>query len=159
MKVLSFTTILQRYRDVLAASDAIEAWCQGKYQKPLTIMVGVNPGAPPNESDCPVFFMTEIHKAEGDGSESFTYMLSAFASVYTDSAPMTTDNVIEYAGVYDVDELGHLIIQELAAASDVAQIENVDVSLEAFRYPQYTIRMDIMFEIPHTIGGSDTINF
>ncbi len=86
-------------------------------------------------------------------------MLSSAVSVCDDSPPVNTDNVEEFQAVYDVDELAHLIIQELAAASDVAQITTAEMSLEAFRYPQFTVRIDITFEIPHTMGDSDVINF
>ena len=83
-------------------------------------------------------------------------MLSAAVSVYDERAPAVNGNVKEYLAAYDADDLAHMVVHELAAVIDIT---TVAMSLEAFRYPQFTVRMDITFEIPHTMGGSDTIDF
>lgn len=158
MKQLPLKTILQRYRDVIRDSAAIDTWCRATYGKPLTIIVGFDDKKRPPLSYCPSCVIFPGQKMEGDGADQFAYMTSVAWSIVNDQI-VITDNVREYAGVYESDDLGHLILSELASASDYP-IASVDYSLEAYsHYPQFPGRADLTVEIPQTMGGSDTINF
>ena len=96
---------------------------------------------------------------EGDGVDDFAHQTSIAWSIVNE-AIITTGNVREYLGVYESDELGQLIVSEVAAASNKAFIASVDYSLESYsHYPQFPGRAEITIEIPHTLGGSDVINF
>lgn len=96
---------------------------------------------------------------EGDGAESFAYHPSVAWSVVNEAVTQI-DNVKEYPGLYESDDFGHLILSELAGASEIAFITEVGYSIDECNHiPQFPGRADITIEIVQTLGGSDEINF
>ena len=151
---LKLSDILSRWRDAIQASQPIQDYCVTKYGKAPKLYVGMNSKQPPADSDCPFIVLYPGAKTEGLELQEYTYTLTIGWTILQ-STTSTADEVTEYAGVAECDDLGQLIYLELAQLSTDNPISTVDYSIEPVAYyPRFPGRMDITLKITSINGYS-----
>jgi hypothetical protein len=156
VSTLKLIDIIYKWRDALQASQAIQNYCTTKYSKVPKIYVGINGKTLPSGTDCPVIILYPGAKSEGLELQEYSYKLTVGWSV-NQEATVVTNNVTEYSGVAECDDLGQLIYLELAQLSTDNPISAVDYNIEPVAYfPQFCGRMDIMVKITPVNGYNIT---
>jgi hypothetical protein len=118
------------------------------------IYVGINGKNPPADSDCPLIILYPGAKSEGLELEEYSYKLTVGWAIVQE-ASTTTDNITEYSGVAECDDLGQLIYLELAELSAENPISEVHYSIEPVAYyPRFPGRMDITLKVTPVNGYS-----
>ena len=144
---LKLSDIIGKWRNALTASESIQNYCETKFTRKPKIYVGVNGKSMPADEDCPLIILYPGSKKEGLELQEYTYTLTVGWVILQEGAT-TVDNVIEYSGVAECDELGQLIYQELTGLSARNPISAVDYSIEPVAYyPRFPGRMDITIKI------------
>jgi len=154
VSTLKLSDIISKWRDALKASTSIQTYCTTKYSATPKIYVGINGKSAPADTDCPLIILYPGSKSEGLELEEYTYKLTV-AWIIIKEATTTTDNITEYTGVSECDELGQLIYQELAELSADSPISEVHYNIEPVAYyPRFPGRMDITLKITPVNGYS-----
>lgn len=144
---LKLSDIIGKWRNALTASESIQNYCTTKFTRKPKIYVGVNGKNMPADEDCPLIILYPGSKKEGLELQEYTYTLTV-GWVILQEGTTTVNNVIEYSGIAECDELGQLIYQELAGLSAKNPISAVDYSIEPIAYyPRFPGRMDITIKI------------
>ncbi|MEN6411983.1 MAG: hypothetical protein ABFC84_04335 [Veillonellales bacterium] len=154
ISTLKLSDITSKWRDALQASTPIQNFCTTKFNQAPKIYVGINGKNLPAAADCPLIILYPGAKLEGLELQEYTYKLTVGWIILRDAAT-TTNNVIEYSGVAECDQLGQLIYQELAGLNAKNPLSVVDYSIEPFAYyPRFPGRMDITLKITPVNGYS-----
>ncbi|WP_169313123.1 hypothetical protein, partial [Acetonema longum] len=114
---LSFKTILQRWRDTLAASGELKAFCQSRFGKAPTLIIHSHYAALPEESSCPCIILSPGYKIEGPNEDEFIYYVMIRWSIVNATIDTSTPGITEYTGLYDSDDFGQLIYSVLDQVS------------------------------------------
>jgi len=162
---LKLKTMAMVWRDVLMNSQKIKDFCQQKYEKVPTIFMGVNGRDLPDKKYCPAIFILPGIKTEGADQDVLSYGICVSWSICQPKAIVDgvekaeavriTGNVIEMLGMYECDDFGQLIYDELQAALleigfPITKVEyNIDT--QAF-YPQFPGYMVLTTEIEPAMG-------
>jgi hypothetical protein len=154
VSTLKLSGITSKWRDALKASTSIQNYCTAKYSQTPKIYVGINGKKMPADTDCPVIILYPGAKTEGLELKEYIYKLTV-GWIILQAATTTTNNITEYTGVAECDELGQLIYQELAGLSTDNPISAVNYSIEPVAYyPRFPGRMDITIKITPVNGYS-----
>jgi hypothetical protein len=154
VSTLKLSDIMGKWLDALKTSAAIQNYCTAKYGQAPKIYVGINGKNPPAASDCPMIVLYPGAKSEGLELQEYIYKLTVGWTILQDAAT-TTDNITEYLGVVECDELGQLIYLELAGLSTNNPISVVNYSIEPVAYyPRFPGRMDITLKVTPVNGYS-----
>lgn len=146
------TTVMKKWRDILAADPAVKAFCLSKYGKEPMIFLGNDVRNSPEEDSCPYIMLLPGDKVEGMLKE-YEYQASIGWVIYQEEVTVT-GNVVEFNGLTEVDELGQLILKAVNEGGSVP-FKRIDYDIDYMAMqPQYGGRMDIKIEIPFTIGGT-----
>ncbi|TCL76820.1 hypothetical protein EDC14_1001102 [Hydrogenispora ethanolica] len=156
---LLLTGIIAGWRDRLRQSQTIHDFCQAKYGKAPAIFVGSDPARPPADADCPYILIQPGWKTEGTDRKQYRYAVPVqWAIVNPDRT--AADGVTELAGIYDCDQLGQLILDEIAQASPANPISYVkyfpltEEALASGGYsPRFTGAMEVKLYIVPAMGG------
>jgi hypothetical protein len=124
LPTMTLQSIVKKWRDAIKNSSAISAFCKEKYGKDLTIFVGYNGKKPPHDEDCPFVVIFPGTKTEGLGEPEYQYMVSVGWAIIQSSIEVI-DGVHEVQGVYETDQLGQLIYETIAVASNNYPITHV----------------------------------
>jgi hypothetical protein len=147
VSTLKLRDITSKWRDALQTSSSIKNYCLTKYNKMPKIYVGLNGKNMPADADCPIIILYPGTKTEGLELKEYTYKLTVVWIILQD-ATTTKDNITEYLGVTECDELGQLIYQEIAGLSTKNPISTVDYNIEPVAYyPRFPGRMEITLKI------------
>lgn len=156
---LALTAIMARWRDRLRDSAALADFCQSRYGKPPAIFVGIDPAAPPAESDCPYIAIQTGYKIEGTDWKHYRYAVSVRWAV-VNPAKTTIGGVTELDGIYDADQLGQIILSELAQASPsqtIGYVKYYPLTAEALQSaaygPKFEGGMEIKVYVTPAMGG------
>ena len=154
VSTLKLSDITSKWRDTLQASTSIQNYCTTKYSKTPKIYVGINGKQMPADADCPLIILYPGAKSEGPELQEYTYKLTVGWTILQ-AAITTTNNITEYSGARECDELGQLIYLELAGLSAKNPISAVNYSIEPVAYyPRFPGRMDITIKITPVNGYS-----
>lgn len=154
ISTLKLSDIISKWRDALQTSTTIQNYCTSKYNQRPKIYVGINGKNPPTDTDCPLIILYPGAKSEGLELKEYAYKLTVGWTIFQ-TAVTTTDNLTEYSGVTECDELGQLIYLELAGLSADNPISAVNYSIEPIAYyPRFPGRMDITIKITPVNGYS-----
>ena len=154
VSTLKLSDITSKWRDALQASTSIQNYCIKKYKQTPKIYVGINGKKMPADADCPLIILYPGAKTEGLELKEYSYKLTV-SWIILQAGATTTDNVTEYSGVTECDELGQLIYLELAGLSTDNPISEVNYSIEPVSYyPRFPGRMDITIKITPVNGYS-----
>lgn len=150
---IPITDFTRKWRDAIANSAAISAFCTRNYGKPLSLYVGIDGKKPPTDKNCPLVIVFPGGKVEGGGEEEYRYTGSIGWSIVQPKVTVT-DGVTENTGIYEADELGQLLLAAIAEINPSYPVTRVDYSFESNDFfPQYPGRMDITIQIPVVVGA------
>ena len=150
---IPITVFIRKWRDAIANSAAISAFCIEKYNKPLSLYVGIDGKKPPTDKNCPLVIVFPGGKVEGSGEEECCYTGSIGWSIVQPKVTVT-DGLAENTGIYEADELGQLILATVAEINPSYPVTRADYSFESNDFfPQYPGRMDITIQIPVVMGA------
>lgn len=152
ISTLKLSDITSRWRNALQTSTTIQNYCSAKYNRRPKIYVGMNGKKLPADADCPLIILYPGAKSEGLELKEYSYNLTVGWTILQAGAT-TTDNITEYLGVAECDELGQLIYLELAGVSVDNPISAVHYSIEPVAYyPRFPGHMDITVKITPVNG-------
>ena len=138
MQTLSFKTLLQRWRDTLAASGELKTFCQSRFGKDPTIIVHSSYAALPEENSCPCIILSPGYKIEGPNEDEFIYYVMVRWSIVNSTIETSIPGVTEYAGMYDSDDFGQLIYSLLDQVSQSYPVGRVKYEIEKeATFPQF----------------------
>lgn len=157
MQTITMTAILQKMRDLLLASTAINNWSQTKYSRKPIIFIGADVTEPPEESTMPHIILLPEGKYEGlEESEHVYRVLVAWAVL--DAGKTTGTQSLEYNGVYNSDALGQLIWECLSGVSANCPASRVEYDLDGAAFvPVFPGYMTIEIKVPVVIGATITL--
>lgn len=150
---IPITVFIRKWRDAIANSAAISAFCMEKYHKPLSLYVGIDGKKPPTDKSCPLVIVFPGGKVEGSGEEEYRYTGSIGWSIIQ---PQVTqqDGITENTGLYEADELGQLILATIAEINPSYPVTRVEYAFESNDFfPQFPGRMDITIQVPVRMGA------
>ncbi|MEN6568058.1 MAG: hypothetical protein ABFC57_17375 [Veillonellales bacterium] len=153
LPTLALSAILKKWRDVISTDSAILAYCTEKYNVAPKLFVEIDERNPPKEDSCPYIVLWPGHKVEGLNNVAYQYVIPVSWVIYQ-RAKVTTGAITEYSGVYEIDELGQLILKAVAEANPDYPVTNVDFASNLTDYqPQYVGHMEITISVAITMGA------
>ena len=149
---IPITVFIRKWRDAIANSAAISAFCIEKYNKPLSLYVGIDGKKPPTDKNCPLVIVFPGGKVEGGGEAECRYTGSIGWSIIQPGVA-NQDGITENIGLYEADELGQLILTAIAEINPSYPVTRVEYSFESNEFfPQFPGRMDITIQVPVVMG-------
>lgn len=144
--------ILQKWRDILVNDADIKAYCLGKYGKAPNFFVGLDVRDSPGEDICPLIVIFPGDKIEGLKQSAYNYTASVGWVILQEDFTIS-ENLKEYHGIYEVDDIGQLILKAVMNANPDYPVTQVDFRIDLTEHqPQYAGHMDITMEISVTMG-------
>ena len=152
MQTIPLATIANRWVDAIKDNEKINAYCQAKYGKELTIFVGYDDVGAPLEEDCPCVIVLMDSKSEGL-ADSYSYTLQIVWGIYN-NMPQKDGRIVRYTGAFETDELGQLLIECIMAVNPNYPVVNIEYETDNVSWrPIYPGKATLTIEIPHVIGG------
>lgn len=136
----------------------IETYCVDNFSKSILILVGVDVENAPEEESMPILLVEPVIKSIGESNSNFEYEMFLRLLIVGNDKPSTNGNIVTYDGIYQIEELGNMIVELLKES--FAQKSNMDVFEVEFyhdeinTFPIYTGSIMINFSVPNTIGCS-----
>lgn len=156
VQTLQLSDIVRKMCNALRNDQALNDFCEERYGKLLTILVGVNTKQLPAKMDCPFIVISPGSKSEGVGDAEHQYKISVAWCVYN-GASVTENGVTEYLGVYETDDMGQLIYKALVTLNPDNPIKHIDYSVDGMtNFPQFSGHMEATIVIPVVLGGTIT---
>lgn len=146
----------------ITASAEIENYCQTKYGKSLLVFIGVDVNNPPSEEDMPCLIIEPTVKNIGSQEAKFDYEILLHIAIKGSEKPTVNGNKVLYEGVYDIEELGELIVGVLKkqigikSNMDAYGVDFYQDEINAF--PVYSGVVVVGMSVPNIIG-EDKITF
>ncbi len=155
---ISLMAIVDKMSAVLASDTDLAAWVDEKYDKTLTILVGLDERNRPGPESCPLILIRPDGQGLGQSSGQIDHRVQIDWAVH-DDAVTTTGGVTEYTGVRRVDEMGRLIWDALCSGiSSHVAMDQAEYVLETVeRFPLLLGGMDITINVPQLIGAEITL--
>lgn len=151
--MINMRDILDRFATTLAATAALDTWCQTHFGKDATIFVGFDVRDPPGKTSAPFIILQPGAANEGDEMGMFTYMVTVDWCIVVDTST-TAGQVREIDGLKLADELGRIILEALRGASQNVVLSSWNYSIEPVEFfPMIMAGLDITLNVPHLIGG------
>jgi len=155
--MITYKDILQRMRDVLANDTALADWCQTNYGQAPKIFVGIDNRNQPGKKDCPLIILRPGTAEVGREVKNHEYKIMVDWAVLDESVS-TNGSVVEYQGVFQIDDMGQLVWQALQGFSSNVSLSRNDYILEPIDYfPMIVGGMDLSISVPNLIGGGITL--
>lgn len=149
---IAINSIVSKWRDAIKNNAAIEAYCQAKYGKSLKIYVSIDKKEPPRDVDCPYVILFPGEKNEGLDQPEYSYAVTIGWAIYN-KTKTTVDNVVEYVGASEVDELGQMIYGAIATLNPSYPASSLYYTIETYQhFPQMVGQMVVTLDVPITMG-------
>ena len=145
----------------LISSSEIDSYCQTTYGKSLLVFIGVDINNPPKEDDMPCIIIEPTVKNIGNKESQFDYEIVLHLAIAGSEKPIINGNKILYSGVYDVEELGDLIVEHLKKQIGIKS--NMDAySVDFYQdeiatFPIYSGVIVVGMSVPNTIGENKIV--
>lgn len=153
---LKLSDITEKWKNAIKNSSEIDNYCNSKYQKPITIFVGMDMKNKPVDNDFPIVIIRPGVKIEGEDEVEFRYSISASWGIINENVT-AVDNVKELDGIKECDELGQLIFEELSKINTNYPLSTVEYEINPIDYfPMIAGEMLIELTVTPTIGGTLT---
>lgn len=151
---ISLMDIVDKISTVLAADAALIAWADDKYDKVLTILVGMDERNRPGPDACPLILIRPERQDLGQSIGESSHRIQIDWAVFDDTVT-TSGTVTEYTGVRRVDEMGRLIWAALCEGiSPQVAMDQAEYVLETVeKFPMLLGGMDITINVPQLIGA------
>jgi hypothetical protein len=152
--MINVNDILELFATKLAASTALDAWCQTNFGKDLTIFLGVDVREPPGKAFAPFVVLQPGPAQEGDEVSMFSYQVTVDWCIVQEETTVT-GNVRRIKGLELCDDMGRLILDELRPASVNVTLSTWNYTVEQVEFfPMIMAGLDLTLNVPHLIGGS-----
>lgn len=145
--------IISRWRDAIANSAEISAYCQEHYSKASSVFVGLDLKRAPDIHDCPLVIIRPGSKVEGESESQFSYSVGVSWAIMNEGRT-TTGNITEMSGVKEVDELGQLILKTLREINPDCPISTINYDIDSIEFfPQHVGEMQLTTTVTRTLGS------
>lgn len=152
--MINVNDILELFGTKIAASTAIDTWCQTTFGKDLTVFIGVDTREPPGKAHAPFVVLQPGPAQEGDEVSTFSYQVTVDWCLVDEGATVT-GNVHRIDGLEKIDVLGRMILEELRPASANVTLSAWNYTVEQVEFfPMIMAGLDLTLNVPHLIGGS-----
>lgn len=146
--------VIEKWRDKLASSEKLDAFCLEKYGKSFTIYVGADVKSLPNENNCPFILMIPSQKSEGVMHEDLQVTITLVWSIASKEKTIN-GKIIEMNNVSELTKFGEIIALEVAEINPSYPISNLEVGYEYLELGlQARGRMDATIRIPVVMGAN-----
>lgn len=117
--------ILGRIRD----SAAVQSWCEDRYQKPITLFLGIGgiPDANPQAQDLPLAIVTEGEITYGSGGKAQSAVVVLGWEVSGEGST-EVNGIREVAGAVDSEALGGLIVAAVNVVTREYSVTSVEMA-------------------------------
>ena len=121
MALLKNTELMVTFRDAITGSTAITSWLTTNYPtSTLKVFTGIDQKNPPGESDAPFVCLIPSSAVLGETTDSHQYSMEIVVGLVDDTfSDYATTGATEMKGVFNLDSICHLIIEELRTLSTV----------------------------------------
>ena len=149
---LSLYKIADAWMQALQESTVIQNFCQEKYGKSPTFLMGTTPRQLPDEDNCPFILIMPGHKVEGIDEGTFSYILGIAWVIFNDKVA-ADGNIVPFdsypnasltdmLGMRECNSIGQLIYEELQACAEskgwpISHID-FDISPSEAIFPQWS---------------------
>jgi len=151
---MNINTLTAALKTAIADDAAITSWCTTNYSQDITIYINLDLTDPPQETNCPYVVIYPIGKQVGEMTSPKRHNFELIACIY-DATSTTTDNVVEYAGVENIESLRKLIeTAVIGATMGTAWVAEIIVEYETVEnFPFIMAAMSIGILENVMIGG------
>lgn len=153
--------IMEFIADKVLASTDIETYCQTNFNKSLMVIVGVDVMNPPDTTDLPCLVIEPTVKSIGDKNSNFDYEITLQLGIQGKDKPTILGNKVVYDGVYQIEELGNLIVDLIKSEFALhTNMDTFDVSFyqdEINAFPTYSGVVLASMSVPNVIGENKII--
>lgn len=154
--MINYRQITQFIIKTINESTDIRQYVQNTYNKEIKIFVGANTEDPPGKDEMPLLLIEPIIKNIGNAEVNFNYEMLLKVALVGFDKPKVEDNVIIYDGIYEVEELGGLVVEALRKAfGKKSNLDTYDIDFyhdEINAFPIYTGTITIGFNVPNVLG-------
>jgi hypothetical protein len=151
-QTLPLMSIAKRWAEALAADPNITDFCQAKYGKQQIIYLGMDTKHLPNSDNCPRIIIQIGEKLEGEGERQHQYILTVGWTIKNEKFAQA-DNIIEYAGMQECDDLGQLIYSCINSVNPDFPIETATYTIAPIDFfPQFVGDLEAVITINNVIG-------
>jgi len=141
----------------LTASTNLETYSQNQFSKSPLIFLGIDTENPPHTTDYPLLAIAPIVNEMSDNNTNYDYEMVVHLMMNGDETPNIVGNVIKYEGIYKIEEMGNIIVDELKSAFGNTNLDSYDISFynhEITLFPIYSGAIVIHFSVPNVIGDA-----
>jgi hypothetical protein len=151
--------VISLFRDKVLNDSAIEAYCQLKYSKSLSVFVGLMREFPIEENSPFVVFLPDNFSG-GWQAEKFTWGFTIVASIINENySDFQSNGAIEWEGLYEIDHLTKLVEDALKSLDDSyniqADIVNYDMIDNDETFPMAMSSMMVVCDIDNVLGSTN----
>ena len=141
----------------LASSIELEDYSQNQFSKSPLIFLGIDTENPPHTTDYPLLAIAPMVNEMSDSNTNYDYEMVIHLMIKGDENPNTVGNVIKYEGIYKIEEMGNIIVDELKCAFSSTNLDSYDITFynhEITLFPIYSGAIVINFSVPNVIGDA-----
>lgn len=142
--------------DKVLASAEIEAYCQTNFSQSLMVLIGVDNNNPPEVQDLPCLIVEPTSKNIGSEDSNFDYEIALHIGIEGVDKPTISGNKVVYDGVYQIEELGSLIVdlmkKEFAVNTNMDTFDITFYQDEINAFPTYSGVVLASMSVPNVIG-------
>lgn len=140
----------------ITGASEISAFTVTKYGKDLMVFIGVDVQNPPDALDLPCAIIEPTVKNIGSSDSAFDYEVVIHIGIEGSDKPTINGNIVTYDGVYNIEDLGNLIVESIRTA--IASSTNLDTYAidfyidEIANFPTYSGVILLSMSVPNVIG-------
>jgi hypothetical protein len=146
---LLLSDLADKWRERLAASAQVNEFGRTKFGKKPQIFIGINPTTPPGSAACPYIVILPQCKREGVDWKQYRYWVLVQWAVVNAAKTETTEGPA-LSVLYDCDQLGRLILNEIAQANPAYPLSHVKYQLptgENNAFPLFAGSMELKIDV------------
>lgn len=112
----TLSDILTVLAPALATDPAIAAWCQEKFQRPVSVFVGVDPlELPELKPNCPMIAIVPGRRSRIPEQYNRVHEIRIRTAIHDDRKPVATAGTIVFPGLQLADEFANLVEETVTA--------------------------------------------
>ena len=140
----------------LSTSTALESFTQAKFSKSALIFLGIDIENPPQTTDYPLLAIAPLVNDLSDENTNYDYEIVIHLMI-DGKKPTVDGNIVRYESIYEIEEMGNILVDELKHAFCNTNLDTYDISFynhEITMFPVYTGTIVIHFSVPNVIGDT-----
>jgi len=143
--------------NTLSVSINLETYSQNQFSKSPLIFLGIDTENPPHTKDYPLLAIAPMVNEMSDSNTNYDYEMVIHLMVKGEETPNISGNVIKYEGIYKIEEMGNIIVDELKNAFCNTNLDSYEITFynhEITLFPIYSGAIVIHFSVPNVIGDA-----